>query len=153
MIQSVVYLCGMKLFRQSANAGVKNHLCLLLAFFVLVSNVGFAINVHYCDDQIASVSFNTAVSSSIDEDCCGVIEEVSHCCKDKVVVIQKKSDQAVVKSFSREWQDLIFQAEWIPVAIIKEQSFENKKAVAYYFDSHPPPLYQLYSQYLFYDWV
>ena len=141
---NVVYICMMQL---------KKQICLFLAFFVLVSNVGFALNVHYCDGQIASVSFNTSSASSIEKNCCGVIETVSHCCKDKVVVFQKKSDQAVVKSFSFEWREIIFPKQWIPVDFTTQLPFENKKAAAYYCDSHAPPLFKLYSQYVFYDEV
>ncbi|WP_298221187.1 hypothetical protein [Flavobacterium sp.] len=131
----------------------KKQLCLFLAFFVLVSNVGFALNVHYCDDQIASVSFNTSSPSNIEEDCCGVVEKPSHCCKDKVVLIQKKSDQAIVKSFSFEWQDMVFPNSWIFVFATNVILSQKNTVAAYYCDSHAPPLFKLYSQYVFYDQV
>jgi hypothetical protein len=120
---------------------------------VLVSNVGFALNVHYCDNRIASVSFNTASPSSIEEDCCGVTEQKSHCCKDKIVLIQKKSDQAIVKSFAFEWQDLVFPTQYPLFFYAVDFSFQNNKVAAYYCDSHAPPLFKLYSQYIFYDAV
>lgn len=128
-------------------------ICLFLAFLVLVSNVGFALNVHYCDDQIASISFNTASPSNLEEDCCGVIEKQSHCCKDKIVVIQKKSDQAIVKSFSFEVHDLIFSPYLNIVFHSVNLPFINKNVPAYYCDSHAPPRFKLYSQYIFYDLV
>lgn len=131
----------------------QKQLCLFLAFFVLVSNVGFALNVHYCDDQIASISFNTDSTSRIDEDCCGVVQKVSHCCKDKVVLIQKKSDQAVVKSFAFEWFDITFPTSWIPVPYYVEIPLQNTNVAAYYCESNAPPLFKLYSQYIFYDLV
>lgn len=128
-------------------------ICLFLAFFVLVSNAGFALNVHYCDDQIASVSFNTASPTVIEEDCCGVVEKISHCCKDRIVVLQKKSDQAVVKSFSFEWQELIFPEPIFSVFSIAAIPSQKNKVAAYYCDSNAPPLFKLYSQYIFYDQV
>ena len=128
-------------------------ICLFLAFFVLVSNVGFALNVHYCDDQIASVSFNTVSPSTLEEDCCGVVEKISHCCKDRIVVLQKKSDQAVVKSFSFEWQELIFPEPIFSVFSIAAIPSQKNKVAAYYCDSNAPPLFKLYSQYIFYDQV
>jgi len=131
----------------------KKQLCLFLAFFVLVSNVGFAMNVHYCDDQIASVSFNTSSPSNIEEDCCGVVEKSSHCCKDKVVLIQKKSDQAIVKSSSFEVQDMVFPNPWIFVFATNVILSQKNTVTAYYCDSHAPPLFKLYSQYIFYDQV
>lgn len=33
----------------------KKHISLFLAFFLLVSNVGFALDVHYCGVEIASI--------------------------------------------------------------------------------------------------
>ena len=131
----------------------QKQICLFLAFFVLVSNVGFALNVHYCDDQIASVSFNTASPSAIEEDCCGVVEKISHCCKDRIVVLQKKSDQAVVKSFSFEWQQLIFPEPIFSVFSIAAIPSQKNIVAAYYCDSNAPPLFKLYSQYIFYDQV
>ena len=128
-------------------------ICLFLAFFVLVSNAGFAVTVHDCDDQIASVSFNTASPAAIEEDCCGVVEKISHCCKDRIVVLQKKSDQAVVKSFSFEWQELIFPEPIFSVFSIAAIPSQKNKVAAYYCDSNAPPLFKLYSQYIFYDQV
>lgn len=129
------------------------HISLFLAFFILVSNIGFAFNVHYCDDQIASVSFNTNSPNTLEEDCCGVIEKTSHCCKDKVVVVQKKSDQAVVKSFSFQWNDSILPRQWQSVSYSVDALCKSKNVPAYYCESNAPPLFKLYSQYIFYDQV
>ncbi len=132
---------------------IQKQLCLFLAFFVLVSNVGFALKVHYCDDQIASISFNADSPSNIDEDCCGVAQKVLHCCKDKVVLIQKKSDQAVVKSFAFEWQYVTFSTPWILVPHDVQIPLQNTNVAAYYCESNAPPLFKLYAQYIFYDLV
>ncbi len=129
------------------------HISLFLAFFVLVSNIGFAFNVHYCDNQIASVSFNTSSPNILEEDCCGVVEKTSHCCKDKVVVIQKKSDQAVVKSFSFQWIDSLLPRQWQTVSYSVDVLCKSKNVPSYYCKSNAPPLFKLYSQYIFYDQV
>jgi hypothetical protein len=131
----------------------QKHISLFLAFFVLVSNIGFAFNVHYCDNQIASVSFNTTSPNTLDEDCCGMIEKTSHCCKDKVVVIQKKSDQAIIKSFSFQWNDSILPIRQLTVSNRIDAICVSKSAPAYYCESNAPPLFKLYSQYIFYDQV
>ena len=63
---------------------IKRCTSLFLAFLLLVSNVGMAFNVHYCDDEIASVSLNTATNSQeIEKDCCGKVERASKCCKNE----------------------------------------------------------------------
>ena len=132
---------------------IKKHIALFLALFVLVSNVGFALNVHYCHNQIASISFNIVAPSSLEEDCCGVIEKVSHCCKDRMVVLQKKSDQAIFKSFSLQLNEAVLQQQWQPITQTTNFYSQNTDVLAYYCDSHAPPLFKLYSQYIFYDQV
>mgnify|MGYP006152496161 FL=1 len=68
---------------------------LFLAFLLLVSNIGFAFDVHYCGGEIASVSLNTTAAAP-EKNCCGTSEKKSSCCKDKVVHFEKKSDDATL---------------------------------------------------------
>lgn len=131
----------------------KKHITLFLAFFMLVSNVGFALNVHYCGDQIASISFNTASPSDLEEDCCGIVDETSNCCKDRVVLLQKKSDQAIVKSFSLQLDEAVLIQQWQPIFRTVQFLSQNTDVPAYYCESHAPPRFKLYSQYIFYDLV
>lgn len=126
---------------------------LLLAVLLLFSNVGLALNVHYCDDQIASVSLNASKPAEIEEDCCGVVEEKSHCCKDRVVFIEKKSDQALLQSFAFEWAVAVLPNFSSPVFSAPSVFHSPKQLAAYYCDAHAPPLFKLYSQYIFYDAV
>ena len=71
----------------------RKHICITLAFLLLVSNIGFAFNVHYCGDEISSISLKTTLSSEeIEKNCCGEIEEKSDCCDTKVLHFQKKSE-------------------------------------------------------------
>ena len=64
----------------------RKHIGLFLTFFLLVSTLGLAFNVHYCDNEIASVSINTASNSQeIEKNCCGKIEKMSKCCKNKII--------------------------------------------------------------------
>jgi len=39
----------------------KKHINILLAMLILVSNVGLAFNVHYCEGKISGISFNYKV--------------------------------------------------------------------------------------------
>ena len=132
---------------------IKKPLCIFLAFFILVSNIGYALNVHYCDNQIASVSFNTVSPSNLEEDCCGAVAKTSHCCKDRIVVLQQKSDQALIKSISFEAHNMVFEQEWFAVLSTAEIPSQKSNVVAYYCNSNAPPLFKLYSQYIFYDKV
>ena len=139
----------MQLLRQFAKACAKKIIGIFLIFSLLVSNLGFAFNVHYCDNKIASVSLNTA--ASIEEDCCGMVEQKSHCCKDRVVVVHKKSDLVMTKSFSFQTEAIPVLNEWQPIATDAKLLVQKSAITRYYCDSNAPPLFKLYSQYLFYD--
>lgn len=124
---------------------------LFLAFLLLVSNVGFAFDVHYCGGKIASISLNTDVSVTPKKKCCAEKEEKSSCCKDKLVHIEKKSDDATIKIF---FFQLAFPAviqEYKPIAFLSIPNFKSSQIISYYSDANAPPLFKLYSQYIFYS--
>jgi hypothetical protein len=126
-------------------------LSLFLALLLLVSNIGFAFNVHYCGKAISSVSLQTDLSSGNPaKNCCGAIEKKSRCCSDRVFHFQKKSDNAVVKAFSIP-SLFIPVFEWQPVTHFSASNFESQFIAAYSCDSNAPPLFKLFSQYIFYD--
>ncbi len=134
---------------------LKKQICILLTFLILVSNVGFAFNVHYCGDKISSISFGSETPNIQDEnDCC--LKETTKkasCCKDKKIVFQKKTTEKIVKTFS-------FQIDapfLIPVCqsfvFTEVPYFQSNVSLSYYCDANAPPLYKLYNQYLLYDKV
>ncbi len=129
----------------------KKHISVFLAFFILVSNVGMAFNVHYCGKKIASVSLNTTFATANPErNCCGIIEKKASCCKNKVVHFQKKSADSILKSFSFQTADSYLIQDWKPIVFTSVSNFKNGQIATYYCDAHAPPLFKLYHQYLFY---
>ncbi|RTY90929.1 hypothetical protein [Flavobacterium sp. GT3R68] len=129
----------------------RKHLSVIIAFFLLVSNVGMALNVHYCGDEIASVSLKTSIyAADYEKDCCGVVEKRSNCCNDRVVQFQKKIDHSVFKAFSSDSVFTFIAAEWHPVMFTTLFNFKNDPAASYYCDANAPPFFQLYHQYIFY---
>jgi len=130
---------------------------LFLAFLLLVSNAGLAFNVHYCGGKIASVSsvFQGGkvceMEIPVEKACCAkkIVETKKKCCSDKIVGF-KKSNDVVIKAFSFE----IAAPFVIPVLkplIFTAVSFSQKQQnTTYYCDAHAPPLFKLYSQYIFY---
>ena len=125
---------------------------LLLAFFLFVSNIGLSMNVHYCGDEIASISLNAPSNlNDVEEDCCGIFENLSHCCSNKVVYLEKKTDHATAFTFQIDAFCNISQKEWQP--IVSSSTSDNKGSCnsKYAFQSNAPPLFKLYSQYIFYD--
>lgn len=129
----------------------RKQISVLLTVFLLVSNLGLAFNVHYCDDEIASVSLNIATNcQEIEKDCCGKVEIASKCCKNKIIKSSEKSEQITVKISSLDAHyNLVFN-EWKPVVFAEKCNFKPREITTYYCDANAPPLYLLYSQYTLY---
>lgn len=138
---------------------IKKYISLLLAIFILVSNMGFAIDVHYCGGKVASVTpiffKNYGSILAVEENCCppeasSLVEKKESCCKDKVIQFEKKHDNVTIKSISFQ-PDFIFLVEdWKPIIFSEISNFENKRIISYYCDANAPPLFKLYHQYIFY---
>ena len=127
----------------------KKHISILLTIFLLVSNLGLAFNVHYCDEKIASITLNTISSShEVGVDCCGVVEEESQCCHDKVIKAEVKSDQIIVKALLFDFMPVVHG--WQPLVFASDYNFEQKYPVIYSCEANALPLYLLHSQYTFY---
>jgi hypothetical protein len=124
---------------------------LFLAFLLLVSNIGFAFDVHYCGGELASVSLNTSAAAAPEKSCCGSTEKKSSCCKDKVVHIEKKSDNATFKIFFFQIAFPAVIQEYEPIGILSIPNFKNNQIISYYSDANAPPLFKLYNQYIFYS--
>ena len=124
---------------------------MFLAFILLVSNVGLAFNVHYCGKEIASVSLNTIVSQPTEKGCCEkIVTKKNNCCKDKVVNFQKKSDNAIIKAFFYNYHFSFLIQEWQTIVFSSNKNFKNIQRDAYFCEANAPPLFKLYSQYIFY---
>ena len=127
-----------------------------MAFYLLISSSGLAFNVHYCGDTIASVSsvFSNEEPCEMEihpeEKACCTASSDSHdgCCSDET--IQADFDDVVIKQ-------LQFYFDYVSVLPTVEFSFYtnrvdliNEQLFDYYCDANAPPLYQLYSQFVFY---
>ncbi|HSN49027.1 MAG TPA: hypothetical protein VLR29_09715 [Flavobacterium sp.] len=137
----------------------KKHISFLLAFFLLVSNVGLAVDVHYCGGEIASVKpvfWRTAESqNTVEESCCppqasSIEDENAGCCKDKVFHIQEKSENVTINSISFQTDFNFLLEESKPIVFAEVPNFESNKISSYYCDANAPPLFKLYHQYIFY---
>ena len=137
----------------------KKHISLFLAFFLLVSNVGFAVDVHYCGGKIAALkpSFWKIFESqnAVDESCCiqeasTTLEENGSCCKDKVVSFQEKFENVTVNSISFQPDCNFLLEDWHTIIYSELQNFEINKITSYYCDANAPPLFKLYHRYIFY---
>lgn len=127
-----------------------------MAFYLLITSSGLAFNVHYCGDTIASVSsvFNTEEPCEMKmvqkEKACCVISSDTHdgCCSDET--IQADLDDVVIKQLNFDLDYVtVLPVLAFPFFTPSEESIDNQ-ILDYYCDANAPPLYQLYSQYVFY---
>jgi hypothetical protein len=129
----------------------RKQICSLLTVLLLVSNVGFAFNVHYCGDEIASVSLKPLFSLKVtEENCCGIVEKKSHCCKDKIFHFQKKSETSTFNVFTFNPDTIFLNVDWKPTLITSTPNFKRNSITSYFCDANAPPFFKLYSQYIFY---
>lgn len=129
----------------------RKHISLVLAFLILVSNVGMAFNVHYCGTKIASISLNSSLVPSSEKGCCEkIISKKDNCCKNKIVYFQKKSENDSFKYFSFPAPFFAVIQEIKPVVFNSNTNFKSIENTTYYCDANAPPLFKLYSQYIFY---
>lgn len=137
---------------------LRSYISMLLSTFILVSNIGLAMNVHYCHGQVSDISLAYRTSDDCAEihakkkqTCCATKAE-SHkkCCENDVVKLQDKSDNIIVKSIQLDFAQMAEVAVWKLSPFTVEVVSDNADAPSFYCESHAPPLYKLYSQYIFY---
>nr|WP_297306519.1 hypothetical protein [uncultured Flavobacterium sp.] len=139
----------------------QKYISFLLAVILMFSNVGLAINIHYCKDAIAEVAFDflsesklTSLQEEKSEICCGkkkTTENDEPCCKDEVV--KQKVDENQIATNSVQFQVNNFLAPVIYQLVIPE-TFElqipKNTFVQFYCESNAPPLYKLYRKLVYY---
>lgn len=142
---------------------VRMYINMLLALLLLVSNTGLAFNVHYCEGKISGISFNYQTAEpcldekpcevKVDKSCCAVADTHDSCCENSKVDIKKTTTENIlIKSLQLDLPVFLVVESWRPVfntSVTTEKKWSD--APAFYWDTHAPPLYKLYSQYLFYD--
>lgn len=137
----------------------KKSTSLVLVFFLLVSNMEMAFNVHFCSGTISSISVNykTDESCTIPEEatpikkCCAEkAKENKKCCSDKKIEQKKKSEQVVVKTFSFNAELPFVINDWTPIFFESLQIAKKQNRIGYCCDANAPPLFKLHSQYIFY---
>ncbi|MFM9826000.1 HYC_CC_PP family protein [Flavobacterium sp.] len=130
---------------------IKKQLSVFLSIFILVSNLGLAFNVHYCNDAIASISLRSQFQySSAEKNCCGSFKKKSSCCQDKVFHFQKKSENVSFDSLTFSPYFTFTVDNWNPFVFNENLIFKSEKTRPYYCDANAPPLFKLYHQFIFY---
>lgn len=135
----------------------KKHISFFLALFVLFVNSSASLVLHYCQDQIAYVSlaFQDKSLSDLSEEhsCCAALKKVDEkkeCCSNQEIKIEKKVDYSLLKDFQFHFTAVTFPVYQEKKFDFKTNNYSKRENVSFYCDSHAPPLYKLYSQYVFY---
>ncbi len=138
------------------------HISMVLAALVLFANMGLALNVHYCHDNITSLSFSytPAENASISSDkqdaessraCCKkAVQSGKKCCKDHVLKVKDTPEKAIVKSFQLELGFFYLVQGWRPSVLTRTHVAIKKDTPSFYCPGNGPPRYKLYCQYVLY---
>jgi hypothetical protein len=131
----------------------KKHISILVALVVLMTNVSSNFIVHYCNDVIASISFNVTSEDPCSKpvvSCCAIDNEHDSCCSNKIVKVEKKNDNFLTKSLKFDLNDVVLSnissIEFVNEIVL----FSSNENPAFYCESNAPPLYKLYCQLVFY---
>jgi len=135
---------------------------------ILASNIGLALNVHYCAGKVASVALSYKQEEPCNDHhkqapnkhhdhaekkaCCAAkAENHKKCCKDDVVKLQDKSDgKVIVKSLQLDLSAYTAVTEWKPSKVFYKAPALVAQAPSFYCESHAPPLFKLYCRYILY---
>ena len=113
--------------------------------------MGFAFNIRYCGKEIASITLKTpSQDQGLKKDCCKFVKKKSHCCKDKEVKFQKKTDDLIQKIISFQSDFIFLKIEWNPSVFLFVSNFKNDSFTSYNCDANVPPFFKLHHQYIFY---
>ena len=135
---------------------LKRHISIFLALFILLVNSSASLVLHYCHDQIASISLayqDNKVESSAKEDSCCAADDKSDdksCCSNQEIKVDKKIDYSILKGFQFNVLAVTFVNEIPSLFSEVDVLSSNKKILDYYCDSNAPPFYKLYSQLIYY---
>ncbi|WP_430615041.1 HYC_CC_PP family protein [Flavobacterium sp. JP2137] len=141
----------------------KKWISFLFLLTLLFSNVGLAVNIHYCRGQVEKTSLiythdhSDSSCKMLDhqkqeKDCCEnpEIKKDSDCCQDQVVS-QQFTDKNFVKAFPFQFDLYLIPAPWTPLDSLVYIPQEGVSTdLLFYCDSNAPPLFKLYCQYLLY---
>ena len=141
---------------------IRKHISIVLSSLILFANIGLALNVHYCHNEVTAVSFAYKLVPPLNEhnhkhegedkkSCCGATESSKKCCKDDVVKLQDTTDHAIVKSLQLDLGAFYIVSNWKPMQFFAGYTPSDKKETpSFYCDSNAPPLYKLYCKYVLY---
>ena len=95
----------------------KRHISIFLALFILLVNSSTSLVLHYCHDQIASISLvyqeNKVVDATDEDSCCAADDKSDEksCCSDEEIKVDKPIDYSILKGFQFDVLAVHFENE------------------------------------------
>lgn len=133
----------------------KRNIAIAFTCYYMMICVGLTLTVHFCGGMLAGVSAITQVEVNDDapatEACCVAKAKTNKdCCNDAIIDLSEVKDDSLFSSVDLSEQFIAVIPELSSI-VFKTIVFENKVALPNYtFQSNAPPLYKLYSTYIFY---
>lgn len=146
----------------------KKYTALLMAFFLMFSHIGLALNVHFCGDvKIASTTVYSKLitelcrhesqphqhsqeeSCFVEKSCCTASDDHSGCCKNELIK-QDNSEVVVVKSFNFSVDAFILNDSRLWVEFYEVNQDIKPTSFSYSYSANAPPLYRLYCSLIYY---
>lgn len=145
----------------------KKQIALLMAFFLMFSNIGLALNVHFCGDtKVASTTVYSKTIAElcnhekqhqhtqeencfIEKSCCGTSDDHSDCCKNELIK-QDNSEVVVVKAFSFALDAFVVVDNHLRVEFYDAEQDIKQASFSYSYNANAPPLYKLYCSLIYY---
>lgn len=151
----------MQLLRYFTSTRVKKHVSLFLAILFLVSNLGLAFNVHYCEDKIASITIENVFSNQEVEDnccqieikfpaCCKKIEKKKCCCDDKIIKSDSSSEKIITSNNNPHFDAFLLKNHNFSAIFKSEIICKSIKFTSYTCNANAPPIFERNCQLLFY---
>ncbi|OYQ36907.1 hypothetical protein CHU92_09150 [Flavobacterium cyanobacteriorum] len=143
---------------------IRKYIATIISVLILVSNIGLALNVHYCMGSVSSVS----LAYKVDEPenghhghkhdkagkmaCCKTSDKGhKSCCENDFVKLQDKNEgKVIVKSLQFDLDAFCRMAEWKPVPFYQQPPAIQQQVTSFYCEANAPPLFKLYCRYIFY---
>ena len=130
-------------------------LAILLAIYLMFVHVGFGYAFHFCHDQLQTIS-STFETNAINNDCCEESESCcastsnthDDCCND--IIVTSDLDDNILPIFNFNCAFIGFPTKF-KTCLVHDLKLETKKEkISLNPPAHAPPLYELYSQRIFY---
>jgi hypothetical protein len=132
----------------------RKKISLFLASLILLANLGLTLSLHYCHDEIASISFqlqNEDPCVSHDQDsCCAQVKSHNSCCSNKVIKVSEKADTIEFKTPQFSFEGWVVTTISSPILVHSCNESTTDSFLNFYCEANPPPLYKLHCQFVFY---